>query len=443
MNGSADFSRLVFNARNLARVLMVEDPPSGEWADNVFMNPELQRMFEIGHGVAHSAGTGEEAYISIRDGLRTASSKRPEWADPAQIIEVIAPLHSDLVHKRFIGAVKELEVANAEAVTALGLTKAAEIIAPYYGASTKRSDLWDIEEAVALSEIGAHELLSSTTITPSGSLQVANDAASRHLGLEMVGFAARPVVALFALLANMPELIGPLMAAAGEWSDVHIKEGGGDIPPGASVLLAPSDLDTWSAILNSITGGRAWQMFVITAEIIIRFADRKRDEALASLTFEDFNFHLCSSLLQYESAKLLYEQYQRSPDGQFQERASKACLLVDEMNARIRTALQWSVGLTIGPNFSDPGSLHDWISSLTELPFAEARLEISDLSSQLVFPNIVRDLAIARLEQLYNRESGRRRASRALDRLNADRDRMVMLDGGAFLSFAHAVLDAF
>jgi hypothetical protein len=431
---------VVFEARTLARVLMVGDPIQGEEAEDVFLLPELRRVVDAGSGVVSLRGDdGETWYISILRGVRTTSHEAPTWADPAEIVALERPNRSNAVRKRFERALGDLAALDDAAAAALGLARAAEAIAPYY--EHPRADLWSADGAKALADTGAADLLRKTAVPEDSCLTVLNEILHRHLGFGIVGFAAHPIVATFAMLNIVPDILPAALGSARAFALHALEEGGAATEDASSVILSPSDVGTWADILDSVTDGFGWRLALAGARILRSHGDSARDRARDEVTFEAFHLDLCEALLTYLSADWLYSECLKlSANDEQKSEAASARRFIEEMRARILTSLQWAAGFTVGPNFSRPDEVDGWVLTLAEMTPQEGRREIADLRSQLTFPDVVADLAIARLELIHGDERGQRRAEKVMTYLLEHENLVRVLDGAAFLGYAEWIL---
>jgi hypothetical protein len=410
--------RAVYEFLGLARFLLAETPSRAERASADV--PEIREIVERGSGVVRWYDPDEPRYISVRNGIRTTSKDLPSWADPSDVIEMapLPPPGRDLFLrlKRLADQISQRDPHRYD------LYRMAETVS----AIEKRNEHVDVHDAVAFSEISASEdVLDVRADVPFdlAPFRRAVDYAFREYhGLRLSGAGARDVFALDALMEVAGPLAGQAVTIAKQLLRQTFAEG---IVPTQRWVLSLVDLGLWMDAFDMATDGGAWIPAASAGRICLSKGDSYRDAARGEPTFEQFHRALYVALAFYRAAAWLFgvvewagPAYVRQP---VLEEAIDSQRVCEEMRARIETSLAWAADVnSMGYNLTHPQRLEDWVLSLPQEPAEGARAEISDLSSQLAFPDFVREVALALLDLVQERpERAVRRAASVVAMMEA------------------------
>jgi hypothetical protein len=395
----------------LARFLLAETPQRAERLTPDI--PELRAMVERGYGVVRWHDPDEPMYISVRDGVRTTSASLPEWADPSDVVDVAAP--SPLgrgLSERLRDLAQQIRHRDPERHR---MYRMAETV----GTVEDLLEDSNVPDLVAAGEMTAQENLlyvrSQTPFDEGAFKRIAERAHKAYDELSFSGNGARKVFALYALMAVGGPWAAQALVIARQQLNLALDQA--QLPEGplvASVL----DISLWMQALDAATEGGAWIPAASAGRICLSLADKYRDSARAEPTFEQFHRVLYLALAHYRAADLLFGMVEQAGLKQVRrpvlEEAIDRQRSCEEMRARIEASIGWAADVNpMGYNLTHPQRLERWTLSLLRSDPGQARARIYDLSSQLAFPDLVRDIALAVLDLAQERPE--RAVSRAAD----------------------------
>jgi hypothetical protein len=426
--------RAVCEFLGLARFLLAETPSRAEHGSADM--PEIREIVERGFGVVRWYDPDEPGYISVRNGIRTTSKDLPAWADPSDVIEMASPPPPGrdlfLRLKRLADDISQRDPHRHD------MYRMAETVS----AIEKRYEHVEIHDAVAFSEISASEdvldVHADVPFDPAPFLRAADHAFREYDGLRLSGDGVRNVFALRVLM----ELTGPLADQAVTIAkQMLLQMFSESVAPTHRLVLPLLDLGFWMDAFDVATEGGAWIPAASAGRICLSRGDYYRDAARDEPTFEQFHRVLYHALAFYRAAAWLFGVVERAGPAEVRppvlEEAVNAQRVCEEMRARIEVSFAWAADVNpMGFNLTHPQRLEDWVLSLPREPADQARAEISNLSSQLAFPDFVREVALAVLDLVHGRhERAVRRAAGVVAMMEA---RLVLVAEWGLGYFAYS-----
>jgi hypothetical protein len=402
----------------LARFLLAETPSRAERLSAEV--PEIREIVERGSGVVRWYDPDEPVYISVRNGVRTTSEDLPAWADPSDVIEMASlPPPGKGLLLRLQHLADDIGRRDPQRRDMYRMAETVSAIESRY------------EDAIVIDEITFAEIAATEDVldvradvpfdlTP---FQKASEHGYREYNeLRLSGDGARNVLALAAMMELAGPLAGQTVATAKQLQRQMFADSGlSEARWGLSVL----DLSFWIDAFDLATGGGAWILSRSAGRVCLSSGDSCRDSARDQPTFEQFHRTLYTALAYYRAAAWLFGVVERAGAaraGQSSlEEAIDSARICEEMRARIEVSLGWAVDVsTMGYNFTHPQRLEDWVLSLLPEHADRTPAEISDLSSQLTFPDFVRKIALAVLDLVQERpERAVRRAASVVAAMEA------------------------
>lgn len=410
--------RAVCEFLGLARFLLAENPPRAERLSADV--PEIREIVERGSGVVHWYDPDEPVYISVRNGVRTTSENLPSWADPSDVIEMASlPPPGKELFLRLRRLADHIGQRDPQRRDMYRMTETVSAI-------EKRYEQAQVFDAVTFTGIAASEDVLDVRADVPFDLapfrKAADHAFREYFGLRLSGDGARDVFALQALM----EVAEPQAAQAVTVAKQLLRQMFGEsVLPAQRWSLSLLDLGLWVDAFDLATDDRAWIVAASAARICLSRGDSYRDSARGELTFEQFHRALYLALAYYRAAAWLFGVVERAGPARVRapvlEEAIGSRRLCEEMRARIEVSIGWAVDVNpMGYNLTHPQRLEDWVLSLLSEQAGRARAEISDLSSQLAFPDFVREIALAVLDLVQDRrERAVRRAARVVAGMEA------------------------
>ena len=332
-------------------------------------------------------------YISVRDGLRTTSANPPAWADPAEIIDLPErPPPGQVLLARLRDAADEIRALDRDRHVTYRVADTVRAVEERYG------DVLTADTAGCFEAIGAEPVLDTRSRGTSGLDgfgRLTDHVLAGYQNLTLSGAAVQRMIALTMLMEVAGDLAGDALAAARAEMSRLYAEGGGE--PGAALFVSPLDFGLWTSALRQATSGRAWIPALSAARLCQKRADQYRDAARREVTFEQFHRFLYRGLGYYLAAALLLGVVTGAGPGWVREpllsEAADRAASCEEMRARIETSIGWAAEVNpLGYNLTYPARLEAWVLSL---PRSTAPVRIYDVSSQLGYPDVIRDVALS------------------------------------------------
>jgi hypothetical protein len=364
----------------------------------------------------------EPVYISVKDGVRTTSEDLPAWADPSDVIEMATPPPPG---KELLTRLQHLEEELAQQQPERHrIYRMSEVVS----AVEQRYEDADVAESVTLAEFAASEdLLDARRDTPFdlAVFERASDyALQEYSSLNLSGNGARSVFAIYALMGVAGSLAEEAVTVAKRQLRQLLTEDSS--PPGTRLVLSLYDLRSWVDAFEAVTAGRAWIPAASAGRICLSRGDHYRDLARRQPTFEQFHRSLHVALAFYRAAARVFAVVENAGPGRVRpavfEEAIDRQRTCEEMRVRIEVSLGWAVDVNpMGYNLTYPQRLEAWALSLLHESADRTPAEIYHLSSQLAFPDVVRELAFALLDLAQGRpERAAQRSIGVMGRMEAD-----------------------
>jgi hypothetical protein len=421
----------------LARFLLAETPERAEeFSADV---PELRRIVEQDRGVIRYPEPSGPMYVSVRDGLRTTSPEPPAWADPAEIIDVPErPPPGRALLGRLRAAADEVRRLDQDRHAVYRVAGVVRAVEQRYG------DVLTADTAGCLEAIGAEPVLDTRSGERDGLAgfrRLTDHVLAGYRELTLSGAAVQRMIALTMLMEVAGDLAGDALAAARAEMSRLYADGGGE--PGGTLFVSPLDFGLWTGAFDQTTGGRAWIPALSAARLCQQQADQYRDAARRELTAEQFHRFLYQGLGYYLAAALLLGVVTGAGPGRVREpllsEAADRAASCEEMRARIETSVGWAAEVNpLGCNLTYPARLEAWVLSL---PATTAPIRIYDVSSQLGYPDVIRDVALAVADLAAGRDAQcAQRAAAAARAMAAPAALPLTVEWGlGYLSYAAAL----
>jgi hypothetical protein len=276
-------------------------------------------------------------------------------------------------------------------------------------------------------EFGKIELLDVYADVPFDitAFEHARDYARReYFDLRLSGTGTQNALALLALMQAAGQVGDKTVVFAKRELRRLYEEGGG--PAVGKLIVSVFDLMYWIDAFEQVTDDATWIVTLPAARACLSHADTYRDSAVHEPTFEQFHRSLYIALAYYLAASRLFgivagEEPTRVRAPLYAEAVDRMTTC-EEMRARIEVSLGWAVDVNpMGYNLTYPQRLEDWVLSLLQESADKAMIEIYNLGSQLAFPEVVREAALALIDLAQGRyRNAVQRASRSVAFMEAD-----------------------
>ncbi len=417
-----------------------QDPPTAETMILAIGSEELESMIEAGNGIVRvvAADGITTGYISVRDGHRETTASLPSWAKPEEVRDAHIPAPGRAVYSKLVDRAAIIRSTQEDLFAGLGLELGMTTVSRYYDSDADSQSLVRLIEVASAMELNEKLRLDRERFASWG-FDAMNDLVREYSQFRLSGESLRLALSTLSIL---------WMAGESGVAAIEIAHLAGQKIAGETAVFSIADIDFYCRALDVSTNGYTWRMALGAARGMREYGDDARDEANASLTFEDFHGHLYRALAFYLAAQTLYRIANTNRDSsappQLAYEAIKGNHFCEEMRVRILVSFAWAADFTThGNNFILPDVLEWWLVTRSARNMDVMEHRVLNQYTQLTFPSVIRDLALARVRTFgaETRALGMQQLDSVVSKMRAQQSRLDALDQGVFLQYALAARD--